>query len=186
MIRDLPKTKRSKTFVPAFARTRNQRHNTLRPFRGGSGVSSRQWNNPLERSYHVDVSKLVHLLRPESAIRNEGRGDEVRKEVRRIIADARCRERGKGWFCDDRKKKEAQLKELTSANDKLGVSAKGVSDLWCEIDHPRLVVRRCSRGSKDTLQMSAFARCVQSCDHSRLIRRVFQPTGDPKEREGTH
>jgi len=40
--RDLPKTKRSKTFVPAFARTQNQRHNTPQPFLGGSGVSTRQ------------------------------------------------------------------------------------------------------------------------------------------------
>jgi len=152
--RDLPKTKRSKKFAPAFARTRNQRHNTLRPFRGGSGVSTRQWNIRPERSYHVDVLTLVHLLRPKSAITR--RGDEVRKEVWRIIPDAGCRERGDGWFCNDRKKKEVRFEELTSANDKLGVSAKSVSDLWCEIDHSRLVVRRCSRGSKDTLQMSAY------------------------------
>ena len=85
---------------------------------------------------------------------------------------------GEGWFRDDRKKKETQL--LTSANDKLSVSAKSVLNLWCEVDLSCLVVRRCSEITKNTLQMSAI-ECIQSWDHCRLIRRDFQSTGDRKE-----
>ena len=72
--------------------------------------------------------------------------------------------------------------QLTSANDNLSISAKSIPDLRCEIDLSRLVVCRCLRGSKDTPQTSAVG-CVQSCDHCRLIRRIFQSAGDRKEGE---
>lgn len=50
---------------------------------------------------------------------------------------------------------EKETVKLTSANDKLSVSAERVPDLGCEVNLSHLVVRRYSRGSKDTPQTSA-------------------------------